>query len=98
MRRELCPREASHSHACVHFPPPPPPPPQDGKHEILFCGPDENTADLMDWACEHARHRGYPFWKSFTTGKAPRLGGVPHDVCVHSSRSGRRWSACAAYF
>lgn len=50
------------------------------KNEILFLGPDENTADLMDWACEHARERGYPFWKAFTTGKSPRLGGVPHDT------------------
>jgi glutamate dehydrogenase len=50
-----------------------------GKEEILFMGPDENTADLVDWATEHARFRGAPFWKSFFTGKSPRLGGVPHD-------------------
>jgi glutamate dehydrogenase len=42
-------------------------------------GPDENTADLVDWATEHARIRGAPFWKSFFTGKSPRLGGIPHD-------------------
>jgi glutamate dehydrogenase len=50
-----------------------------GKEEILFMGPDENTADLVDWATEHARKRGAPFWKSFFTGKSPKLGGIPHD-------------------
>ncbi|KAK0273717.1 NAD-dependent glutamate dehydrogenase [Friedmanniomyces endolithicus] len=50
-----------------------------GKEEILFLGPDENTADLVDWATEHARARGAPWWKSFMTGKSPTLGGIPHD-------------------
>ncbi|KAK0630569.1 NAD-specific glutamate dehydrogenase [Bombardia bombarda] len=50
-----------------------------GKEEILFLGPDENTADLVDWATEHARIRGAPWWKSFFTGKSPKLGGIPHD-------------------
>ncbi|KAF2402216.1 NAD-specific glutamate dehydrogenase-like protein [Trichodelitschia bisporula] len=50
-----------------------------GKPEILFMGPDENTADLVDWATDHARARGAPWWKSFFTGKSPRLGGIPHD-------------------
>jgi glutamate dehydrogenase len=50
-----------------------------GKEEILFMGPDENTADLVDWATDHARARGAPWWKSFFTGKSPRLGGIPHD-------------------
>jgi len=50
-----------------------------GKQEILFMGPDENTADLVDWATEHARKRGAPWWKSFFTGKDPKLGGIPHD-------------------
>ncbi|KAK3333619.1 NAD-specific glutamate dehydrogenase [Cercophora scortea] len=50
-----------------------------GKEEILFMGPDENTADLVDWATEHARLRGAPWWKSFFTGKSPKLGGIPHD-------------------
>ncbi|KAK5154670.1 glutamate dehydrogenase (NADP(+)) gdh1 [Oleoguttula sp. CCFEE 6159] len=50
-----------------------------GKEEILFMGPDENTADLVDWATEHARERGAPWWKSFFTGKSPKLGGIPHD-------------------
>jgi len=66
--------------------------------EILFFGPDEvslrsyqyvhklnrrkNTADLMDWAAEHARARSASWWKSFTTGKsAAELGGIPHDIC-----------------
>ncbi|GAB7360944.1 hypothetical protein MBLNU230_g0928t1 [Neophaeotheca triangularis] len=51
----------------------------DNKEEILFMGPDENTADLVDWATEHARARGAPWWKSFFTGKSPKLGGIPHD-------------------
>ncbi|UKZ79031.1 glutamate dehydrogenase (NADP(+)) gdh1 [Trichoderma virens FT-333] len=50
-----------------------------GKEEILFMGPDENTADLVDWATEHAKARGAPWWKSFFTGKSPKLGGIPHD-------------------
>ena len=50
-----------------------------GQEEILFMGPDENTADLVDWATEHARARGAPWWKSFFTGKDPKLGGIPHD-------------------
>lgn len=50
-----------------------------GKEEILFMGPDENTADLVDWATMHARSRGAPWWKSFFTGKSPKLGGIPHD-------------------
>jgi len=50
-----------------------------GHEEILFMGPDENTADLVDWATEHARVRGAPWWKSFFTGKSPKLGGIPHD-------------------
>lgn len=50
-----------------------------GKEEIIFMGPDENTADLVNWATEHARERGAPWWKSFFTGKSPKLGGIPHD-------------------
>ncbi|KAI5303891.1 NAD-dependent glutamate dehydrogenase [Ascosphaera pollenicola] len=50
-----------------------------GEDEILFMGPDENTADLVDWATLHARKRGASFWKSFFTGKSPKLGGIPHD-------------------
>ncbi len=51
-----------------------------GKKEILFMGPDEGTAGLMDWAALYAKRRGYPFWKAFSTGKAPELGGIPHDM------------------
>jgi glutamate dehydrogenase len=50
-----------------------------GKEEILFMGPDENTADLVNWATQHAKERGAPWWKSFFTGKAQKLGGIPHD-------------------
>ncbi|HRD01515.1 MAG TPA: NAD-glutamate dehydrogenase [Candidatus Saccharicenans sp.] len=50
-----------------------------GQEVILFLGPDEWTAELMDWAAERARARGYKFWKAFTTGKALTAGGVPHD-------------------
>ncbi|KAF2174124.1 hypothetical protein M409DRAFT_62259 [Zasmidium cellare ATCC 36951] len=50
-----------------------------GKEEIIFMGPDENTADLVNWATEHAKVRGAPWWKSFFTGKSPKLGGIPHD-------------------
>lgn len=50
-----------------------------GHDEILFLGPDEHTAELMNWAAEYSRERRYPYWKAFTTGKRPSLGGVPHD-------------------
>ncbi|EMR10817.1 hypothetical protein PNEG_00964 [Pneumocystis murina B123] len=59
--------------------------------EILFCGPDENTANLVDWATEHARMRGAPWWKSFFTGKTARLGGIPHDVYGMTSLSIRQY-------
>jgi len=48
--------------------------------EILFFGPDENTAGFMDLGAQLARERGYPFWKALTTGKSTLLGGVPHDT------------------
>lgn len=51
-----------------------------GQREILFFGPDEGTADFMDWASTHARKRNVPFWKAFTTGKSQSLGGIPHDL------------------
>lgn len=63
-----------------------------GKEEILFLGPDEGTANYMDWAAEHARQRGAPWWKSFTTGKsAAKLGGVPHDTWGMTSLSVRQY-------
>jgi len=50
------------------------------KEEILFLGPDEGTAELMNWAALYAKRRNYPFWKAFTTGKAPKIGGIPHNI------------------
>jgi glutamate dehydrogenase len=50
-----------------------------GQEVILFLGPDEWTAELMETAAEQARARGYKFWKAFTTGKPLSMGGVPHD-------------------
>lgn len=49
------------------------------KPEILFLGPDEGTAGYVDWATQHARSRGAPWWRSFLTGKSPMIGGIPHD-------------------
>ncbi|KIM52317.1 hypothetical protein SCLCIDRAFT_32751 [Scleroderma citrinum Foug A] len=64
-----------------------------GKPELLFFGPDEGTADMMDWAATHARERGAEkWWKSFTTGKsAEHLGGVPHDTYGMTSLSVRQY-------
>jgi len=62
-----------------------------GQREILFMGPDENTADLVDWATEHARARGAPWWKSFFTGKSPKLGGIPHDAYGMTTLSVRQY-------
>lgn len=62
-----------------------------GKEEILFMGPDENTAELVDWATEHARKRGAPWWKSFFTGKSPKLGGIPHDEYGMTTLSVRQY-------
>ncbi|KAI0279618.1 NADH-dependent glutamate dehydrogenase [Russula aff. rugulosa BPL654] len=63
------------------------------KPEILFFGPDEGTADMMDWAAIHARERGADrWWKSFTTGKtAATLGGIPHDTYGMTSLSIRQF-------
>ena len=62
-----------------------------GQEEILFMGPDENTADLVNWATEHARIRGAPWWKSFFTGKNPKLGGIPHDAYGMTTLSVREY-------
>ncbi|MGD9345786.1 MAG: NAD-glutamate dehydrogenase, partial [Candidatus Aminicenantes bacterium] len=51
-----------------------------GKEVILFLGPDEGTADMMEWASERARTLEYPYWKAFSTGKPVSLGGIPHDL------------------
>jgi glutamate dehydrogenase len=58
-----------------------------GKPEILFFGPDEGTADMMDWASQHARKRGASFWNAFTTGKSQTIGGIPHDTFGMTTRS-----------
>lgn len=50
--------------------------------EMLYMGPDENTAGFVDWATLHAKKRGAAFgfpWKAFFTGKSPTIGGIPHD-------------------
>ncbi|KAF8632070.1 hypothetical protein AX15_002068 [Amanita polypyramis BW_CC] len=63
-----------------------------GRKELLFFGPDEGTADMMDWAALHARSRGAEWWKSFTTGKsAKNLGGVPHDTYGMTTLSMREY-------
>jgi glutamate dehydrogenase len=51
-----------------------------GKEAILFLGPDEGTADLMEWASSRAKVLGYPYWKAFSTGKPLKIGGIPHDL------------------
>merc|ERR1712194_261373 len=48
--------------------------------EVLFFGPDENTADYMDLGAKRAKERNYQYPLSFTTGKSQELGGVAHDV------------------
>eukprot|EP01117_Protostelium_nocturnum_P004653 TRINITY_DN1685_c0_g1_i1.p1 TRINITY_DN1685_c0_g1~~TRINITY_DN1685_c0_g1_i1.p1 ORF type:complete len:1027 (+),score=415.86 TRINITY_DN1685_c0_g1_i1:160-3240(+) len=58
-----------------------------GKEELLFLGPDEGTANYMDWASTHARERKYKFWKAFTTGKSRSVGGIPHDLYGMTTRS-----------
>jgi glutamate dehydrogenase len=52
----------------------------EGRQDILFLGPDERTAELMDWAALYAGRRKYKYWKAFTTGKSPAIGGIPHDM------------------
>jgi len=51
-----------------------------GDEIILFLGPDEGTAELMEWAALRAKVRGYPHWKAFSTGKPVTMGGIPHDL------------------
>ena len=50
------------------------------RDEIVFLGPDEGTAEMMNWAALYAKRRKYPFWKAFTTGKEPEIGGIPHNM------------------
>ncbi|MCP4180630.1 MAG: NADP-specific glutamate dehydrogenase GdhA [bacterium] len=48
-----------------------------GKHEMIFFGPDEGTAPLMDAASYQTKARGYKYWRTITTGKSF---GIPHDT------------------
>ncbi len=48
-----------------------------GKPEMVFFGPDEGTAQLMDEVAYHAREKGYQYWRTITTGKSF---GIPHDT------------------
>jgi len=62
-----------------------------GKEELIFLGPDEGTADFMQWAALYAGKRGYRYWRGFTTGKPPSLGGIPHDMFGMTTRSVHRY-------
>ncbi|MCG8566490.1 MAG: NAD-glutamate dehydrogenase [Desulfobacterales bacterium] len=48
-----------------------------GKPEMIFFGPDEGTAPLMDAISFRAKERGYQYWRTMTTGKSF---GIPHDT------------------
>jgi glutamate dehydrogenase len=48
-----------------------------GKSEMVFFGPDEGTAPLMDDVAYHAKAKGYQYWRTITTGKSF---GIPHDT------------------
>ncbi|MBR9986537.1 MAG: NAD-glutamate dehydrogenase [Desulfosarcina sp.] len=48
-----------------------------GKPEMVFFGPDEGTAPLMDAVAMRSQERGYRYWRTLTTGK--RIG-IPHDT------------------
>ncbi|KAL3670726.1 hypothetical protein V7S43_003914 [Phytophthora oleae] len=61
------------------------------EEDILFLGPDEGTAHLMDWASSHAKTRGYSYWKAITTGKSASRGGIPHDVYGMTTHSVREY-------
>jgi glutamate dehydrogenase len=62
--------------------------------EILFFGPDENTAGFMELGALRAKRRGYQFWKSITTGKPVEMGGIPHDVYGMTTASVRTYVNC----
>jgi len=65
-----------------------------GKEELIFFGPDENTADYMEWAPGYAKSRGFRFHKATTTGKPPSMGGIPHDVYGMTTRSVHQFVVC----
>jgi len=60
-------------------------------NEVIFLGPDENTAHLMDSACTYSKDRDYSYWRAFTTGKSASLGGIPHDIYGMTTRSVRQF-------
>jgi len=62
-----------------------------GKPVILFLGPDEWTADLMEWAALRGKKRGFVFWKAFSTGKPVTMGGIPHDLYGMTTNSTHRY-------
>ena len=45
----------------------------------------------MEPACLFMKAKGYPYWKSITTGKPPKLGGIPHDIYGMTTRSVRAY-------
>ena len=47
------------------------------KPEMIFFGPDEGTAQLMDSVSLRSKDRGYSHWRTLTTGKSF---GIPHDT------------------
>ena len=47
---------------------------------------------LSSRACEHAKERGYAWWKAFTTGKSLHLGGIPHDVYGMTTHGVRQYA------
>ena len=47
------------------------------KPEMIFFGPDEGTAQLMDSVSLRSKKRGYSHWRTLTTGKSF---GIPHDT------------------
>jgi len=62
-----------------------------GRDEALFFGPDEGTAGVMEWAALYSKKRGYKYWRAFTTGKPPSLGGIPHDTFGMTTTSVHRF-------
>ncbi|MCP4118689.1 MAG: NADP-specific glutamate dehydrogenase GdhA [Desulfobacteraceae bacterium] len=48
-----------------------------GSPEMLFFGPDQGTSALMDAVALQGKERGYPHWRTLTTGKSF---GIPHDT------------------
>lgn len=65
------------------------------QEEILFLGPDENTAGSFPAAgALYSKQRGYSAWTSFTTGKDPQMGGIPHDVYGMTTHSVRTFVRC----